>query len=84
MDITFQSQNTRMVVQRLVDSCVQNFLDRHASDLDRLDMAAQLALGDRVRDWKRDLEDRLCRHLATHSEVTAEDIHEFLQHYDDK
>lgn len=78
-DLVFDAKNTRLVVRQLLDSCVTSMITNYSTQLDNLDMDAQLFVNEKVCGWRQEMEDRLCDHLQTNDTVTPEDIRKLVE-----
>ena len=56
----------RLTARTIADSCVNRFLSDHGTEIDALNLDAQLLIGDKVRVWRQRLEDKLADHLDAH------------------
>lgn len=73
-DIVFNPGDTRLVVRRIIDSCVASIINKYSQSLDQLNMDTQLTINDRVREWRQRIEDSLCDHLESNNNVTEKDV----------
>ena len=75
-DIEFQ--DVRGAARQVADACVTQFLLAYGDRIETLGMDEQLGFGDRVREWRQRLEDKLCAHFDNHDELAPGHVKELL------